>query len=75
MTFSVSNDGIGWFLDFGPDSVTLTVKDIVPEMTISSREILLASSSLLELVVVSKTTVLEQPFGASSSHSQPARNT
>ena len=33
------------------------------------------SSASLELVVVSKTTVLEQPFSASSSYPQPARNT
>ena len=31
----------------GPDSVTLTVKDLVQEMTISSQEILLAAWSLL----------------------------
>ena len=36
MIFSVSNDGIVWSLDSGPDSVTLTVKDLVPEMTITS---------------------------------------
>ena len=39
MNFSVSNDGIEWSLDFGPDSVTVTVKDLVQEMTLSSREI------------------------------------
>ena len=33
MTFSVSNDGSEWFLDLRPDSVTLTVKDLVQEMT------------------------------------------
>ena len=47
MIFSVSSDGIDWCLDFGPDSVTLTVKDLVQEMTISSREIPLAAWSLL----------------------------
>ena len=47
MIFSVSNDGIEWSLDFGPDSVTLTVKDLVQEMTISSQEISLAAWSLL----------------------------
>ena len=46
MTFSVSYDGIEWSLDFGPDSVTLTVKDLVQEMTISSRENPLAAWSL-----------------------------
>ena len=47
MIFSVSNDGIEWSLDFGPDSVTLTVQDLVQEMTISSQEIPLAAWSLL----------------------------
>ena len=45
--FSVSNDGIEWSLDFGPDSVTVNVKDLVHEMTISSQEIPLAAWSLL----------------------------
>ena len=47
MIFSVSNDGIEWSLDFGPDSVAQTVKDLVQEMTISSQEIPLAVWSLL----------------------------
>ena len=47
MIFSVSNDGIEWSLDFGPDSVTLSVKNLVHEMTMSSQEILLAAWSLL----------------------------
>ena len=47
MIFSVSNDGIEWSLDFGPDSVTLTVKDLVQEMTKISQEIPLAAWSLL----------------------------
>ena len=47
MTFSVSNDGIEWSLNFGPDSVTPTVKDLVQEMTIGSEEIPLAAWSLL----------------------------
>ena len=34
-------------LDFGPDSLTLTVKNLVQEMTISPRENLLAALSLL----------------------------
>ena len=72
MIFSVSNDVFEWSLDLGPDSVTLTVKDLVQEMIISSQEIHPGS---LELVVVSKTTVLEQPSSASSSYPQPARNT
>ena len=47
MIFSVSNDGIEWSPDFGPDSVTLTVKDLVQEMTKSSQELPLAAWSLL----------------------------
>ena len=47
MIFSFSNDGIEWPLDFGPDSVTLTVKDLIQEMTISSQETPLAAWSFL----------------------------
>ena len=47
MIFSVSNDVIEWSLDFGPDSVTLTKKDLVQEMTISSQKIPLGAWSLL----------------------------
>ena len=49
MIFSVSNDGIEWSLDFGPDSATLTLKDqdLVQEMRVSSPEIPLAAWSLL----------------------------
>ena len=47
MIFSVSNDGIECFVDFGPDLVTLTVKDLVQEMTISSQKIPLAAWSFL----------------------------
>ena len=47
MIFSVSKDGIERSLDFGPDSVTFTVKDLVLEMTIHSQEIPLAAWSLL----------------------------
>ena len=36
MTFSVSNDGIEWSLNFGPDSDTLTVKDLVQKVRIGS---------------------------------------
>ena len=45
--FSASNDGIEWSFDFGPDSVTLTVKNLVHEMTIGSQETPLAACSLL----------------------------
>ena len=47
MIFSVSNDSFEWSVDFGPDSVTLTVKTLVQEMTICSQEIPLAAWSLL----------------------------
>ena len=47
MIFSVSNDGIEWSLDFGPESVTLFVKDLVQEMTTNSQENPLAAWSLL----------------------------
>ena len=47
MFFLVSNDGIKWCLDFGPDSVTLTVKDLVQDMASFSQEIPLAVWSLL----------------------------
>ena len=43
----MSNDGIEWSLDFGPDTVTLTVKDLFQERTIRSQEIPLAAWSLL----------------------------
>ena len=45
--FSQSPRTVEWSLDFGSDSVTLTVKDLVQEMTMSSQEIPLAASSLL----------------------------
>ena len=47
MIFSVSNDGIQWTLDFGPDSVTITVKDLDQNITISSQEIAIATRQLL----------------------------
>ena len=47
MVFSVSNDGIEWSLDFGPDSVTVTVKDLVQEMTKISQEFSLPAWNLL----------------------------
>ena len=47
MIFSVSNDGIQWTLDFGPDSVTIAVNDLVKNSTISSQEIPLAAWQLL----------------------------
>ena len=47
MIFSVSNDGIQWTLDFGPDSVNIAVNDLVQNVTISSQEIPLAAWQLL----------------------------
>ena len=47
MIFSVSNDGIQWTLDFGPDSVTIAVNDLDQNITISSQEIPLAAWQLL----------------------------
>ena len=47
MIFSVSNNGIQRTLDFGPDSVTIAVIDVVQNITISSQEIPLAAWQLL----------------------------
>ena len=47
MIFSVSNDGIQWTLDFGPDSVTIAVNDLEQNITISSQEIPLAAWQML----------------------------
>ena len=47
MIFSVSNDGIQWTLDFGPESVTFAVNDPDQNITISSQEIPLAAWQLL----------------------------
>ena len=47
MIFSVSNYGIQWTLDFGPDSVAIAVNDLVQNITISSQEIPLAAWRLL----------------------------
>ena len=47
MIFSVSNDSIVWFLEFGPHSVSLTVKNLVQEMTIRSQMTPMAACSLM----------------------------
>ena len=47
MIFSVSNDGIQWILDSGPDSVTIAVNYLDQNITISSQEIPLAAWQLL----------------------------
>ena len=43
MYFSVSNNGTHWTLDFSPDSVTIIVKDMVQDFTISSLELPIAA--------------------------------
>ena len=43
MVFLVPNKSIEWALDFGPASLTLTVKDLVQEITICSQGIPLAA--------------------------------
>ena len=47
MQFTVSNNGKQWILDFGPDSVVLSVKDLDENLTVSSLEIPLAAWNLL----------------------------
>ena len=47
MQFTVSNNGTQWLLDFVPDSVVLSVKDLDEHLKISSLEIPLAAWSLL----------------------------
>ena len=47
MIFSVSNDGIQWTLDFGPDYVTIAVNVLDQNITISSQEKPLAAWQLL----------------------------
>ena len=47
MIFSVSNYGIHWSLNFGPDYVTIAVIDRDQSITISSQEIPLAAWQLL----------------------------
>ena len=47
MIFSVSNDGIQWILDFGPNSITITVKELDQNVTISSQKIPLTAWQLL----------------------------
>ena len=47
MQFTVSNNGTQWILDFGTDSVVLSVKELDENLTISSVENPLAAWSLL----------------------------
>ena len=47
MQFTVSNSGTQWILDFGPDSVVLSVEDLDENLTNSSLENPLAAWSLL----------------------------
>ena len=45
--FQFVNEGIQWSLEFGPDFVILTVKNLDLEMTMSSQESLLPAQNLL----------------------------
>ena len=47
MQFTVAKNGTQWILDFGPDSVVLSVEYLDENLTISSLEIPLAAWSLL----------------------------
>ena len=47
MIFSVSNDGIHWTLNFGPESATISVNDLDQIVTISSQGISQAAWQLL----------------------------
>ena len=46
MIFSVSNDGFQWTLDFGPDSFTITVKELDQNIRVSSQDVTLAAWQL-----------------------------
>ena len=63
MSLSVSNSGIERSLDFLPESVTLTAKNVVPR---NDNIIPRKSSGSLKLVVDSKARTFEQPSSASS---------
>ena len=67
MIFFVSNVGFEWFLNFGRDSVTLTVRDFVQEKR-NSQEIPLAAWSFLPS---EKRRLFEQLSSASSIYPQP----
>ena len=45
MILSVSKDDFEWSLDFGPDSVTLTVKDLVQETVHGMKDKVVSSVS------------------------------
>ena len=47
MIFPISNNGIQWSLVFGPNSVTITVKNLNENIKISSQELPLAAWQLL----------------------------
>ena len=48
MNFSVSNAGIKWYVDFGPDSVILILEDLVRGIRTSSIESALAACCCLK---------------------------
>ena len=65
MISSVSNDGIECSLNFGPDSLILTVQGLISE----KNNMFPGNSSCgLEVVVVSKTKFFDQPSSASSNY-------
>ena len=59
MIFAVSNERIQWSLNFGPDSVILTVKDHLQQ---NNKKLRGKSSASLEHVVVPKTRSFGQSF-------------
>ena len=59
MIFSVSNDGIQWTLNFGPDFVTITVKDLYQNITISSQEKPLAALAAWQLLLSQRQDFLD----------------
>ena len=71
--FSVSKNGIQWFLEFGPDSVAIAEFDLVEHKTITSQDIPLAAWQLL-LSHVSKARFLGCSSGAIANHSKPRGN-
>ena len=71
MILSVSNDGIQWTLDFGPDSVTFTIKDLDQK---NNNQLTKNTPGCLAFADVSKTRLFEQSSSANSNYSQPGGN-
>ena len=72
MSFSGSNDGIEWSLDFGAHSVILTVRDRIQKLTLSSEKTPLVARSLL--LSEGHARLFEKPSGAISNYHQPKRD-